>query len=91
MDELNISICVNKLVFPSVYSVLEYHAYTNADNEQISSLLPSSPILDGRSSRSAMAKVLDSGFEINEFELQSLYYVHLRTDIIWKGMNPLFP
>ena len=31
MYVLNFYICVNELVFPSVYSVLVYHGYTNAN------------------------------------------------------------
>ena len=38
-----------------------------------------------------MAKVVDRILEINEFELQSCYYVRFSTDILEKGMNPLFP
>ena len=29
--------------------------------------------------------------QINEFELQSLYYIHFRTNIRRIGMNSLFP
>ena len=36
-----------------------------------------------------MAKKLDFDIVGSEFELQSCYYVHFRTDTIWKGMNPL--
>ncbi len=43
------------------------------------------------SRRGVTAKVLDCGQEVNEFELQSLYYVHFWTNILGKGMNPLIP
>ena len=35
-----------------------------------------------------VAEVMDCSFEVNEFELQSHYYLHFRT---CKGMNPLIP
>ena len=38
-----------------------------------------------------MAKVLDCGLEVNEFELQSHFYVHVRINTLGKGMNPLIP
>ena len=37
-----------------------------------------------------MANVQDCDPEVNEFELQSRYYVHFRTNNLGKGMNPLF-
>ena len=37
-----------------------------------------------------MAKVLNRGLEISEFELQSRYYVHFRTTF-GKSMNPVIP
>ena len=36
-----------------------------------------------------MAKTLDFGIVVREFELQSRYYVHFRTNTVGKGMNPL--
>ena len=38
---------------------------------------------------SVMVKAMGGGFIVSEFELQSLYYVHFRTNIHGKGMNPL--
>ena len=38
--------------------------------------------------RGIMAKVLDCGAEVSEFELQSRNYVHFRTNTFGKGMNP---
>ena len=39
-----------------------------------------------------MAKVLDYGIIVSEFELQSCDYIHFRTNTLGKGMNPLiFP
>ena len=38
-----------------------------------------------------VTKVLDSGFEVNEFELQSLYYFHFRTNTLRKVMNLPIP
>ena len=35
-----------------------------------------------------MVKAMDYGIIVNEFELQSCYYVHFRTNTIGKGMNP---
>ena len=36
-----------------------------------------------------MVKVLDCGIVVCEFELQSRYYVHFRTNTLGKGMYPL--
>ena len=36
-----------------------------------------------------MAKVLDCGLEVHEFELQLRYYVHFRTNSPGKNMNPV--
>ena len=36
-----------------------------------------------------MVKALDSGIVVSEFELQSYYYDHFRTNTLGKGMNPL--
>ena len=35
-----------------------------------------------------MAKELNYGLEVDEFELQSRYYVPFRTNTLGKGMNP---
>ena len=37
--------------------------------------------------RGVMINVLDYGFVVSEFELQSRYYVHFRTNTLGKGMN----
>ena len=42
-----------------------------------------------RCSRGVMVKALDCGIVISEFERQSRYYVHFRTNTLGKGMNPL--
>ena len=42
-----------------------------------------------RSLRSVVVNVLDSNIVEGEFELQLCYYIHLRTHIFGKGMNPL--
>ena len=34
-----------------------------------------------------MAKVLDCGLKISEFELQLYYYVHFWTNVLEEGMN----
>ena len=39
--------------------------------------------------RGVMVKVMDGGIVVNEFELQSCYYVHFRANTLGKGMNPL--
>ena len=36
-----------------------------------------------------MVKAMACGIVESEFELQSHYYVHFRTNILGKGMNPL--
>ena len=41
--------------------------------------------------RDVMAKVMDCGLEVCEFELQSRFYVHFQTNTIRKGMNSLIP
>ena len=38
-----------------------------------------------------MAKVLVCGLSVTEFELQSNYYIHLRTNTLEKGMNLFIP
>ena len=38
---------------------------------------------------SVMVKTMDSGIVVSEFELQSRYYVHFRTNALKEGMNPL--
>ena len=35
-----------------------------------------------------MAKVLDCGLEVNEFELQSFYYFHFRFNALGEDINP---
>ena len=44
-----------------------------------------------RSPHRFMAKVLDCGLEMNEFKLQSHYYVHIQVNTLGKGMNPFIP
>ena len=39
--------------------------------------------------RGVIVKALDCGIVVSEFELQSRYYVHFRTNTIGKGMNPI--
>ena len=49
-------------------------------------------ITGGPCPRSVMVKAMDCGIVISEFELQSHYYVHFRTNTLGKGMNPIiFP
>ena len=38
-----------------------------------------------------VANVLDFDIVVNEFELQSRYYVHFRTNTLGKDINPLNP
>ena len=38
-----------------------------------------------------MAKVLNCGLNVTEFDPQSRYYVHFRSNILGKGMTPLIP
>ena len=35
-----------------------------------------------------MAKAMDCGILVSEFEFQSRYYVYFRANILGKGMNP---
>ena len=37
-----------------------------------------------------MAKVLDYGREVGEFELQSYYYAQFKTNTLGTVLNPLF-
>ena len=39
--------------------------------------------------RGVIVKAMDCEIVVSEFELQSCYYVHFRTVILRKGMNPL--
>ena len=45
---------------------------------------------EGDCPRGVMVKALDCGIVVNEFELQSRYYVYFLTNILAKGMNPLY-
>ena len=38
-----------------------------------------------------MIKALGCGIEVSEFELQSRYDAHFRTDTLGKGMKPPYP
>ena len=38
---------------------------------------------------SVKVQAMDCGIVVSEFELQSRYYVHFRTNTLEKGMNPL--
>ncbi len=42
-------------------------------------------------SRGVMVKAMVCEIVAREFELQSRYYVHFRTNTLGKGMNPLYP
>ena len=39
--------------------------------------------------RGVMVKAMDCGIVVSEFEFQSRYSVHFRTNTLGKGMNPL--
>ena len=39
--------------------------------------------------KDVMAKVFDFSLVVSEFELQSRYCAHFRTNTLGKGMNPL--
>ena len=45
----------------------------------------------GRCSRGIMGKALDFGIVVSELELQSRYYVHLWTNTLGKGVDPIYP
>ena len=36
-----------------------------------------------------VAKLLDYNIAVSDFELQSFYYIHFRTNTLGKGMNSL--
>ena len=42
-----------------------------------------------RCPRAVLIKAMNYGIIVSEFELQSRYYVHFRTNTLGKGMNPL--
>ena len=39
--------------------------------------------------RGVMVKAMDWEIVVSEFELQSRYYIHLRTNTVGKDMNPI--
>ena len=45
--------------------------------------------LDRGCPRGVIVKAMDCGIVVNEFVLQSRYYVHFRANTLGKGMNPL--
>ena len=45
--------------------------------------------LSNKGPRGVMVKELDCGIVIREFELQSRYNVHFRTNTLEKGMTPV--
>ena len=51
-------------------------------------VIPGIATIWGRPS-GTMFKELDFGLEICKFKLQLFYYVHIRTNIFGKGINPL--
>ena len=44
---------------------------------------------EGGGPRGVMIKAMDYGIVVNEFVLQSRYYVHFRANTLGKGINPL--
>ena len=50
--------------------------------------LPLNQIAKG-CSHGVMVKAIDYNIVISEFEFQSYYYIHFRTNALGKGMNPL--
>ena len=47
------------------------------------------PKTGGEGPRGVMVKAMDYGIVESEFELQSCYYIHFRTNTLGKGMNLL--
>ncbi len=47
------------------------------------------PELGGGCPRGVMVKAMDCEIVVSEFEIQSRYYVHFRTNTLGKGMKPL--
>ena len=48
-------------------------------------------VIELGSLREVVAKALDWEIVVSEFEPQSCYYIHFRTNILGKSMNPLMP
>ena len=46
--------------------------------------------IDRGNLRGKVAKVLQCDIVVNEFNLQSRYYVHFKDNTLGKGMKPLF-
>ena len=49
----------------------------------------SNPLVYGECPRVVMVKAMDYGIVVSEFEIQSRYYVHFRTNTLGEGINPL--
>ena len=47
--------------------------------------------LRGGCPRGVIVKAMDCGIVVNEFVLQSRYYVHFRANTLGKGMNSHYP
>ena len=47
--------------------------------------------INGVSPSIVMVKELDCSLQVTEFELQTYYYVHFRTNTLGKGIKPLVP
>ena len=67
--------------YNNVISMLEYKK--NWNNLYV--FTPDNPVYP----RGHLSEVLDCGLEVNEFELQSCYSVHFRTNTIEESKNPL--
>ena len=52
-------------------------------------LIVGNKMTDGGGPRGVMVKVMVSRIVVSEFELQSRYYVHFRSNTHGKGINPL--
>ena len=92
---LNVSVFVNELVFPSVYSVFLNHGFTNSNRGlwwvRTQENIPLPPSNPGRRLHSAMANILNCDILVSKFEVLSHNYAYFRTYTHDKGMNPLIP
>ena len=82
---------------PSVSKTIQIRR-TRSKNRLRSNILPKIPLhrcasirRSTRTCRGVMVKAMDSEIVISEFELQSHYYGHFRTNTLGKSMNPLNP
>ena len=72
------------MLFVNIYTQFDVYCI---DNQAINIVLEFCS--GGGGPRAVMVKALGCGIVESEFEPQSRYYVHFRTNTLGKGMNPL--